>query len=319
MSIFSRKHIYPIGVDLGSNSIKIAQLYLDNGKLDICDAAMILKPQELETGSGQWQRWAADQIKKTISSGHFKGVKVVAGIISDELYIDHIKIERVEDSKLEESVRENMKAKLPYDSTNAMLKYVAIPSSNPKELNIVVIAAERLKVERHLAILEEAKVEIAGMSVWPFAMSHAFTKFFARRESDKNKVALLLDVGHRHSDIVISRHEELFFARSVKHGLEDIKENGSCDILISEINACVRYFENTHKVDRISRLMFLSGASADQSVCRALASLGREMEIVAQVGDCLEAIRPNPTKKLSFERRGSKIDWSVAFGLSLTE
>ncbi len=319
MSIFNRKHFYPIGIDLGTNSIKIAQLYLDNGKLEICDAAMILKPLDLEAGTGRWQRWAAGEIKKTISSGHFKNDKVVAGIISDELYIDHIKLRKVEESELEESVRENMKTKLPYDATNAMLKYIALPSNNPKELNIVVIAAEKLKVERHLAILEEAKVEIAGMSVWPFAMSRTFTKFFARREADKNKVALLLDVGHRHSDIVITRHEDLFFARSVKHGLEDIKENGSCDILISEINACVRYFENMHKADRISRIMFLSGSCADINVCRALASLGKEMEVVTQVGDCLEAIRPNPTKRLSFERRGSTIDWSVAFGLSLTE
>jgi len=317
MSLFNKKQYYPIGIDFGSNYLKMVQLCEENEVLGLCDAAMIQVPSEMETGSGQWQRWAADAVKASLNSGKFKNRKIVAGISADELFIDYLKIPQVSEANLEEHVRKNIKSKLPYDVNEAMLKYVASSGNDAGEIDVVVIAAEKLKVERHLAIFEAAKVEVAGMSVWPFAMSRAFVKFFAKRESDNEKVVVLIDVGSRHSNVVITRHEELLFARSIKFGLKNIEEGQDTQLLITELKACLRYFEDAYKGEEIARLIFFSGNSANANVCRAIASLAKEMKIVAQVGDCLGAVESTVEGGLSFDRRGCNVDWSVAFGLSL--
>ncbi len=53
-------------------------------------------------------------------------------------------------------------------------------------------------------------------------------------------------------------------------------------------------------------------------MCDGVAQLAQRMQIAAQVGDVLSAIRLDPVEqKMMIDRRNSKVDWSLAFGLSL--
>jgi hypothetical protein len=87
--------------------------------------------------------------------------------------------------------------------------------------------------------------------------------------------------------------------------------------LIAEIDACCRYFESVGNGSRIEKLMFLAGRNVDQSICAKVAELAQKMQVPAQIGDVLAAVKTKFDSKLNVDRRDSRINWATAFGLSL--
>jgi hypothetical protein len=74
-------------------------------------------------------------------------------------------------------------------------------------------------------------------------------------------------------------------------------------------------------------LIFLSGRNAAKEVC---ATIAKQLEMPAQMGDCLSAVEVARSCRLGWdngdkkdagsriERRNSDVNWTVAFGLSLS-
>jgi len=79
---------------------------------------------------------------------------------------------------------------------------------------------------------------------------------------------------------------------------------------------------------QIERLIFLSGQAVDKDVC---ATIAKQLEMPAQMGDCLAAVEITKSCRLSrgiehdnghlgdqIDRRDCPVNWAVTFGLSLS-
>jgi len=317
---FLKKRIFPIGADLGSGYLKMAQLGFDGNQFFLHAARREEKPKDIEPGSAQWQRWVAQAAKVMIGSGGFSGKRIVTAMPADDVFIDQIKIPKTADEKIEEVVLANIRPKLPFDAADAMVKYVVSDKHGGNgEMGVLVMAGQRQTVDRHLAIYEKAGLEICGISVWPLAMTNSYVKFFGRRAQDREVMAMLIDIGANHTNIVICRHSNLLLARMIKIGFRQLKYNETIERLMDEINACCRYFELFSNGAQINRMVLISGQSVDRIICEKVAELAKEMQIPAQIGDVLAAVQVRRGSHFDIERRGRQVDWATAFGLSLPE
>ena len=312
-----KKKVYPAGVDLNNGYLKIAQLGINGKGLYLHAGALEAKPEELEFGTAAWQKWAVATTREMISRGGFSGKGVIASIPSEDIFIEQIKV--ASSTELEQAVFSKIKSKLPFDSAGAMVNYVVTGSSaDGKETDVLVMAAARDTVNRQLAIYEKAGLEIKGISVWPLAMANSFAKFFARRQTDKDVAAMLLDIDVNHTKIVISKQDDLLFARLIPIGFRQLALPEMVDKLISETDACSRYFENTVKDAAVQRLVFFSGKSVDEVVCEKVSKLAQRMQVPAQLADVMSAVEVRSGCDIFVDRRGCQVDWSIAFGLSLS-
>jgi len=79
---------------------------------------------------------------------------------------------------------------------------------------------------------------------------------------------------------------------------------------------------------QIERLIFLSGQNVDKEMCVTIA---KQLEIPAQMGDCLAAVKITDARRLGgdrerdkgslgtpIDRRNCQVNWAIAFGLSLS-
>jgi type IV pilus assembly protein PilM len=313
-----KKRTLPIGVDLGSGFIKIAQLKLgEENSLRLHAAALQQKPEELQSGTAAWQRWACEATKKLISSKDFVGKEIVAAIPSDDMFIEQFQIPSVPDDQIHQSVLAAAAKKLPFDPNDAMLKHVVTSNKNNGHLDVLVMATEREKIDRNLAIYEKAGLNIKGIGVWPMACINSYTNFFGRREADHDIVAMLLEIGAKHTNIIICKHNELLFARVIAIGLEQINKGELSQRFLSEMEACCRYFETNSKESKIERLVFFSDRNAGRAVCDKIAQFAKLTQIPAQIGDVLAAIGIGEKGQAAIDRRGPQPNWSKAFGLSL--
>lgn len=316
----SKKNIYPAGVDLNAGYLKVAQLGCEDEKLYLHAAAIQECPDDVEFDSSDWQRWVAGAIKKMFTGGGFSGKGVIASIPSENVFIEQIKVTCDPAGDFEKAVHEKMEGKLPFESSDAMINYVVMSEGEgDKESDVLVMAAEKDIVSRHLAIYEKAGLEIRGISVWPLAMTNSFVRFFGRRSSDDGVVAMLVNLDVNHSKIVICKQKKLLFARMIPIGLRQMVLPEMVGKLISEADACCRYFESVSQGEHVKRMVFLSGKSVDEDICEKISKLAERMQVPAQIGDVLAAVDIKPGSEESVDRRRCQLDWAIAFGLSLTD
>lgn len=322
MFSFNNKKICPIGVDLGSGYLRMAQIGMNGRQPFLHAAGLCQKPGDIPPRSPAWQRWAIDAIKQICQEASFKGRSIVTSLPSDDVFIDPIKVSRSALDRLDEMIPQKIQKRLPFPADNALFQHVVVESGraekNPSEMmDVLAIATAREAIDRHLAIYEMAQLDIAGITVWPMAMIRSFTSFFCRRENEQNKVAILLDVGTNHSNVVITRGPDLLFARVMSIGYLQLEQGQMVQRLFSEIDACVRYFEESGADLRIERMIFLAGCGTTPALCEKVAELAQRMQVPAQIGDVLNAIEINQGPECLVDRRNSKVDWATTFGLSL--
>ena len=315
MLSFLKRKVFPIGVDMGSETLKMAQLIQDSEGLRVIAGTKDDLPPDVKLGTSQWQHWVIKTIRQMIAQGTFKGRKVVTAVPVDEVFIDQIKVPRTTDDKLKDAVLAKIAGKLPFESKDALVQFVVTNAA--AETDVLVMATERTKVDRHLAIYEKVGLQIQAIGVWPLAMVSGYTNFFGRRKSDEEITVMLLEVGANFTKVAICRHKNLLFARLLTIGIKQLTTEDMVKRLTLELMSCARYFEGAAKGAHIDRLIFLAGQSTDKNLCQSIVQLAQHLHVPAQIGDVLAAVEMTQPGK-SFERRGSNVNWTSSFGLSLS-
>ena len=320
-----KKHAYSIGVDIGDDCLKLVQLR-DNGKgISLVAGSTENVPKDVKPGSSQWQRWAIDAMRQLTSNGDFQGKEVIAAMPTSDLFIDHIRMPKADESKLDDAIFSRIKQKLPFEPVqeNTMMKYISMEQDN-----VLVIATERKIIDRHLAIYEKAGLAIKSIGVWPVALANCYTRFFGRRKSDLEAIVMIACIEASCTNVVICRHKNLLFARLISIGLKQLGNKKGINRLVLELTACRRQFASMYPKAQIERLLFLSGQTVDKEMCVTIA---KQLEIPAQMGDCLAAVEITDARRLGgdcerdkgssgtpIDRRNCQVNWAITFGLSLS-
>ncbi len=319
-----KKNIYSIGIDIGYDDVKLAQLGSNGHGLSLIAGNSKNRPEEIQPNSSEWQRWAIDAMHLMTAYGDFRGREIIAAMPTNDVFIDHMKKPKVENRKLDDAIFSKIKQKLPFESLRDNTMMQCIPT---EEDNVLVMAVERRMIDRHLAIYEEAGLAIKTIAVWPVALANCYVRFFGRRQSDLDSVVMLICIESDCTNIVVCRHKNLLLARSIGIGVKRFDDEQAVTRLVMELTACKRQFGLMYRNARIERLIFLSGRSVAKEIC---ATIAKQLEMPAQMGDCLSAVdiarscrlgRNNSNKKdagTRIERRDSDVNWAVAFGLSLS-
>ena len=130
---------------------------------------------------------------------------------------------------------------------------------------------------------------------------------------------MLLDVRTNSTNVVICRHNNLLFARSIAIGTKLLDSSAESDDamnrLVLELSDCRRQSATMYTKLRIERMVFLSGQSVSTNVC---ATIAKQLEIPAQMGDCLAAVDTAEVYGAGMDKKLCQSGWATAFGLSLS-
>jgi Tfp pilus assembly PilM family ATPase len=321
---FLKKKSYSIGIDIDDDNLKMVQLENGNNTIRLVSGFSEPRPDEIKTGTGNWQRWAIDSIRQLSSNGNFMGKEVIAAIPAADIVIDHIKMPKVNDNQMEDAIFSKIKQKLPSSAVqaNTLMKYIPTEQDN-----LLVMATDREMVNRYLAIYEKSGLTIKSIGVWPLALTNCYTRFFGRRQTDLNSVVMIVSVDSGCTNAVICRHKNVLFARSIPIGIGLVDDPAKISSLVLELTSFKRQFCSTYRNIQIERLIFFSSKASDRDTC---ASIAKQMEMPAQMGDCLAAVdmthchgskvaaNKEGCKYNVIDRRDCRMNWSVAFGLSLS-
>jgi len=229
---FLQRKIHPIGIDLGSSSLKLVQLTDQGGRLSLIAAAQREVPHEIQTDPAAFQEWYVTNIKETLSSKPFKGRKAITCLPAREMLIQHMRLAKMDDDQLAKALPWEAQGKMPFDVNHAMLRHVVageVYEGSQSKLEVILMAASRHVVHQHLSLIERTKIEIESINVEPNALLNCFGHLLEQDQGSSGAV-MFIDLGHSSTKVVIFLGTKLTFARTIGIGSEHIRR-AFCDTL----------------------------------------------------------------------------------------
>jgi len=303
-------HAYPIGVDMGDDALTLVQMANGGNIVRMHASVSVERPESIEPGSSSWQKWAIEILAKSVAYGRFRGKKVVATMPAREVFIDTIKMPKVPEGELQNALLNHLAPKLRIAPEDVLMEHIKVDKDN-----ILVMATDKTKLYKHLAIYDKARLKVASVSIWPVAVLKAYSHLWAKRKGQNDEPVMLLDIAKSYTNIIICDSANLYFAHSAPVGANNLDIDRMVDLLNSEMDMCRVRFRSTYKRPPINRIIFVSGHAVDKDVYTEIA---KRAQMSAQIGDCFEAIGAVKPDQAGSENRASRANWMTAMGLSLS-
>ena len=303
-------HTYPIGVDMGDDALTLVQMANGGDSIRLFAADSIEYPPDVKPGSISWQRWAIEATAGLIARGRFQGKKAIAALPAGEVFVDTVPMPKAPEDELQNAILNQLKPKLRVDPEDVLMEHVKTNTNN-----ILVMATDRTKLYRHLAIYEKTRLKVASISVWPMAVLKAYAHLWARHMGQDDSPVMLLDIGKSCTNIVICDRKNPYFAHSAPVGAKNLEIERMVDLLKSEMDMCRARFRSIHKGPQVNHIIFVSGHAVDNDIYTKIAKVAK---MSAQIGDCFEAVGANQSDKAGNENNLRHANWITAMGLSLS-
>src|SRR2546430_16145343 len=116
-------NVNPIGVDFGSDCLRMAQLQISDGEPRIVAAASADVPAHVRNDAAARASFFVETVKDLLSQGKFKGRQAVLGLPAAQMYIQHLRIPKMDDERPKKALPWQPRAKLPTDPNPPPLRH----------------------------------------------------------------------------------------------------------------------------------------------------------------------------------------------------
>lgn len=354
MSKAKGKHL-PIGVDLGTSTVKMAQMCQSDQGYNLVAAGSAQIPRDRQDDPAKRMQCIGRGIRSIMKTDVFMGRQCVLSLPAEATSIQHIKLPKLPADQMPAAIQWELQGKLPYPVEDAVVRHVVagdVFGDGEAKQELIVVAAANSAVKACLSMASQAKLDVVGVNIESCAIVECFARLF-KRSSDGERTTLYLDMGERSTQVVLSHGSRIVFARNlttggrvfdqtVAQGLEmtldnahqvrrDLAADCPCEVdrdevyrlleapiseLSGELTQCLRYHESIFRNQGVERLVFLGGQAYDKRLCQMIA---QRLNLAAQVGDPLMQIGKEQAATLAtgLDRAGPQPDWAVAVGLSI--
>src|SRR5688500_10459529 len=211
----------PIGVDFGSDCLRLAQVApAGGGEYKLVAAASADVPNHVRHDPAGRINFFVETTKELLAQGNFRNRQACLGLPASMMFIQHLRMPKLDAEGMKKALPWELRGKLPIDPSHALLRHIiagdVFDGQEPKD-EVIVMAAARETINAFLAAAARAKLDIVGMNVEPKAIVDCFTNIY-RRKSDENAMNCFVDIGCVATRCVVARGTEIYFARTIPVG-----------------------------------------------------------------------------------------------------
>lgn len=343
MKLFPQEDNY-FGLDLGSSSVKLAQLRQLHGRPSLVTYGDIETPNRLLLSDSPIdQEKLAEIIRQLASDAKVTGKNVVASLNSSQSYTAVIKTPKLSQEELAQSIRFQADKVIPMAIDQVKLDWAVVnQNAEGDELEVLLVAAANNVATKYLNIVQKAGLELMALEINPIAQARSLVG-----SNDKDQCIVIIDIGVSQSDISIVQANVPFLVRSAaigfaallrvtaqnlgvdesqadqflkKFGMDESKLEGQVfrtlkpvvDQLIEEINKSITFFQEQNDNKHVEKIILTGGTTALPGLPLYIAnSTGLAVEI------------GNPWQNISYpaELQGSlaslSLNYATAIGLAM--
>lgn len=344
----TRRHYSPIGVDIGSRSVKLLQL--DAERRRVTEAARWDLGDAEAAGPEEHDAEVIKALARAREGREFRGREAVFCLGAGSLFVQNIRVPHATGSELTRIVCGEAASRVPFAKEEAEVRYLEAADVRQGEAlrrEVILLACHRPVIERIIRVAESAGLRPVAIDVEPSALLRCYTRQF-RRDEDQEQRVVFVNLGASSTVVVIAQGPLAMFvkyidvggwqldqavARHLKMSLADAaalrRHNGDrradqrdpevtrsiaesirpvVERLTNELSMCIRYYSVTFRGQPLARVV-VGGGEASESLAETLSA---RLGIPCELGDPLR----------SYEKHGSwgRVgQWDVAAGLALRQ
>lgn len=300
------------GLDIGTTAIRLVELRGNGIPKALVKYAYVPVDSKivLSDAKGDQQR-LAKIIKDLMDQAHMTTKSVAVGIPSQKVFTTVIDFDRLPPAELAKAIRYQADSLIPTALDKSKIDWAVIGDS-PKDktkVEVLLSSVENDFIEKRVDLLESIGLDVIALEPDNLALSRALVP------QDSNVPQMVLDIGSKSTDLVVVMNGMPRLTRSIPTGVESLvraaaqnlniderqasqfvfkfgmsrdKLEGriydaivnTVDILTTEIDKSIKFFQTRYTDSRVQRIVVTGGASALPEFPLYLANkFGIEVEI----------------------------------------
>ncbi len=212
-----------IGIDIGSHSIKIAEIEDSKKGMILKNFGMIGLPQEsVVEGSIKEMEIVSAALKNLIKNLKIKNKNVATSISGYSVIVKQITIPEKGDEDLEESIQSEAEQYIPFDINDVNLDFQILPTEEeePEEeekeelMDVLLVAAKKDIVEEYISLFHLTELNPIVLDIDAFALQNAFEI----SDYEQSGCHALVHIGAQQLTINVIKDSNSIFTRDSAYG-----------------------------------------------------------------------------------------------------
>jgi type IV pilus assembly protein PilM len=208
-----------IGLDIGASSIKVAQLQLSKKGTELTAFGLLpLAPEVIVDGAIMDAEVVVDTIQQAIKQFKAKGKFTALSVAGHSVIVKKIIVADMSREELENAIETEAQQYIPFDIEDVNVDFQILEPDEMMqegEMGILLVAVKKEKVDEHLELIREAKLDPIVVDVDAFAVENAYEINY---EVDPDLIVGLVDIGAGTMNINILQDSVSSFVRDISIG-----------------------------------------------------------------------------------------------------
>jgi len=206
-----------VGIDIGSSSVKLVQLWPTKEGYQLLNAAVLpLPPEAIVDNSLMDTAAVVDTVKKLVTSLGIKTRDVACSISGNAVIIRKISLPTMTSEELEDQISWEAEQYIPFDIKDVHIDFQILGTDplDPSKIQVLLVASKKDIINDYVAVFNDADLSLSVMDVDAFAVQNAFELNI----EPVNDVRALVNVGAGVMNINVVKGETSLFTRDVQMG-----------------------------------------------------------------------------------------------------
>ncbi len=282
------------GLDIGTTAVRVVQLRGNGPVKSLVRYAYVPVDSKIVlSDSKNDQQRLAQVIRELVEQSQMTTRNVAVGIPSQKVFTAVVDFDRLPSDELAKAIRYQADSLIPTPLDKSKMDWAVIGDS-PKDktkVEVLLTSVENTFVEQRLDMLESIGLEVIAFEPDNLAITRALIP------GDSPQAQMVLDMGSRSSDLVVTVGGAPRLTRSIPTGAESIVRSaaqnlnideqqarqfvfkfgmgkdklegriydaisGTIDVLAGEIDKSIKFFQSRYVQTPVSRIVVTGGASA---------------------------------------------------------
>lgn len=242
-----RRNVLPIGVHLNSDAVYLVQLEQTSKGVRVvskasCRLSTPAKTVARVVAAGEDAGGAAASaddemaytqgrqfVRQKVTTDGFHGREVVISLPQEHLVIQHVRMPPMQPEELKAALPYELEGRLPFGPSDAIVRHIVagtVSENNETKHDVLVLAAPRQVVEKHVSAMTRLGFRVIGVGVEPCAMcySYAYAASHAEPSQSGPPCVMVVYLGPRATHVAILQGQETTFVKGVEQGTDGLVE-----------------------------------------------------------------------------------------------
>jgi type IV pilus assembly protein PilM len=237
----------PIGVDIGSRSVKLLQFNSDRKR--VVDAARrelassandkTAKSLDVPAAGAKRAEVLTEALRTARESRNFRGKDAVVSLGVRELFVQNIRLPKATPAETEKLLMQEAAGRLPFPASEAEIRFIEaadVRQGDTVKREVILLACHRPTLDELLGAIEASGLKPIAVDIEPLALLRCYGWQF-RRDEDRQQRAMFVHVGATSTAVVIARGQDPLFIKYIDIGGRHLDEAVATQLKMDPLSA----------------------------------------------------------------------------------